>query len=174
MKVERSNTMSNKKNLALFPILLLGVILTGCAAEEPVEIIPVTVVPPVHYQPTQPPITLPTAMPTSAPYATATPNNIQDQQQEPEVRAEDSAPKKASTGAMKSKYEEGREPEGGTSKGEGTKGKGRKATPTKGSGSGGGGGKAPVSEPSKGSTKAGVSGGSLGGPWKTTSRFRTG
>jgi Mg-chelatase subunit ChlD len=79
--------MSHKKILALFPILLLAFILTGCAAEKPMEIIPVTVVPPVHYPPTQPPTSLPTAMPSAVPYATPTAYQEVDQQQEPEVRA---------------------------------------------------------------------------------------
>jgi Mg-chelatase subunit ChlD len=79
--------MSHKKVLALFPALLLTLILTGCAAEKPMEIIPVTVVPPVNYPPTQPPVTLPTAMPTAAPFATPTPYREVSQQQQPEVRA---------------------------------------------------------------------------------------
>jgi hypothetical protein len=87
VKNERSCAMSTKKLLALFPTLLLTIILTGCAAEESIEIIPVTVVPPVSYAPTQPPVTLPTVMPTAAPFATATPYHEVAQQQEPEVRA---------------------------------------------------------------------------------------
>ncbi len=79
--------MSHKKLIALLPALLLTLILTGCAAEKPMEIIPVTVVPPVDYPPTQPPITLPTSMPTAAPLATPTPYREVNQQQEPEVRA---------------------------------------------------------------------------------------
>jgi Mg-chelatase subunit ChlD len=88
VKKERSRTMSNRKLLALVPALLLTIILTGCAAEKPIDIIPVTVVPPVNYPPTQPPpVTLPTAMPTAALYATSTPYREVAQQQEPEVRA---------------------------------------------------------------------------------------
>jgi Mg-chelatase subunit ChlD len=79
--------MNHKKYFALFPVLLLTLILTGCAAEKPIEIIPVTVVPPVNYPPTQPPVVLPTAMPTTAPFATPTPYREVDQQQKPEVRA---------------------------------------------------------------------------------------
>lgn len=79
--------MSHKKLLALFLTFMLAIILTGCAAEPPMEIIPVTVVPPVNYPPTQPPIILPTLVPTSIPYATPTPYREIAQQQEPEVRA---------------------------------------------------------------------------------------
>jgi hypothetical protein len=79
--------MTNRKVLALVPALLLTIILTGCAAEKPIEIIPVTVVPPVNYPPTQPPVTLPTAMPSAVPFATPTPYGEVAQQQKPEVRA---------------------------------------------------------------------------------------
>jgi len=79
--------MSHKNLLALFLTFMLAIILTGCAAEPPMEIIPVTVVPPVNYPPTQPPIIMPTQVPTSIPYATPTPYREIAQQQEPEVRA---------------------------------------------------------------------------------------
>ncbi|OGO17773.1 MAG: hypothetical protein A2Z14_06860 [Chloroflexi bacterium RBG_16_48_8] len=79
--------MSHKKILTLFPVFLLTFILTACAADQTLEIIPVTVVPPVNYPPTQQPILLPTAMPTTAPFATPTPYRQGDQQPEPEVRA---------------------------------------------------------------------------------------
>lgn len=79
--------MSHKKLLALFLTFMLAIILTGCAAKSPMEIIPVTVVPPVNYPPTQPPIIVPTQVPTSAPYATPTPYQEVARQQEPEVRA---------------------------------------------------------------------------------------
>jgi len=78
--------MSNKNILKYLPILVLAIVLTGCAAESVVEIIPVTVVPPVHYPHTQPP--QPTPMPSMPPIATATPFRDDVQwQQAPEVRA---------------------------------------------------------------------------------------
>lgn len=78
--------MSNTNLLKYLPILVLAIVLTGCAAETVVEIIPVTVVPPVHYPPTQPP--QPTAIPSMPPMATATPFREEVQwQQAPEVRA---------------------------------------------------------------------------------------
>ena len=79
--------MSNKNILTLLPVILLAFILTGCAADEPMEILPVTVVPPVSYPPTQAPILPPTSMPTSVPFATPTPYREVNQQEVPEVRA---------------------------------------------------------------------------------------
>jgi Mg-chelatase subunit ChlD len=79
--------MSHKKSLILFLTFTLAMILTGCATKSPMEIIPVTVVPPVNYPSTQPPVTLPTQMPTSAPYATPTPHREDNRQHMQEVRA---------------------------------------------------------------------------------------
>jgi Mg-chelatase subunit ChlD len=79
--------MSHKKALVLFQALLLTIILTGCAVKSPMENIPVTVVPPVHYPPTQPPVIPPTIVPTAVAYPTPTPYHGVSQQQEPEIRA---------------------------------------------------------------------------------------
>jgi len=79
--------MSYKSLLKYLPVVVLAFVLTGCKAEGPMDVIPVTVVPPVNYPPTQPPL-IPTAMPTVAPFATPTAYEKGVQwQQVPEVRA---------------------------------------------------------------------------------------
>jgi Mg-chelatase subunit ChlD len=102
--------MSHKNLLTLFLVILFPFILTACAARETMEVIPVTVVPPVNYPPTEPPMLIPTAVPQEIIVVTATPIGLRptevpwsmpeemqfptptpyhrvDQQQEPEVRA---------------------------------------------------------------------------------------
>lgn len=78
--------MNYRSKIKYLPVLVLAIVLAGCSASSPMEVIPVTVVPPVHYPPTQPP--LPTAMPTVAPYPTPIAHGEDAQwQQKPEVRA---------------------------------------------------------------------------------------
>jgi Mg-chelatase subunit ChlD len=86
MRFERSIKMKNRSLLKYLPIIVLAIGLSGCSAMGGMEVIPVTVVPPVHYPPTQPP--QPTAIPTLAPLPTPTAYRDEVQRQQvPEVRA---------------------------------------------------------------------------------------
>jgi Mg-chelatase subunit ChlD len=73
--------MSEKTKGTFVVLIAIAMLSTGCSLNEPapIELLPVTVVPPVTY---------PTLPPTPAPFLTATPSPMLDQRQElPEVRA---------------------------------------------------------------------------------------
>ena len=71
----------------MLPVVVLMIVLSGCSTQATVEIIPVTVVPPVNYPPTRVPVLPPTSMPTAIPFATPTANIDVEQQRVIEVRA---------------------------------------------------------------------------------------
>lgn len=77
----------NRKAIWTLTLFVVGILATGCSgqANEPVALLPVTVVPPVTY-PTIPPT--PPPLPTATPYAAPTSAQVViPQQQLPEVRA---------------------------------------------------------------------------------------